>query len=438
MDTEIKLKLWRDGQTSAERLAANVLHLDGFSSVDPQCPLGGPDGLKDIICNRNGWNYVGAAYFPGSEKQFEDIKDKFIHDLAGVEKNKVDGIVFVTNQPITPTERTQLIEIASDSSSKAIIYHLERIRLLLDSPSGYGLRLEYLDIDMSREEQLSFFSQWNRSFSEILKDHGMMVVNKLSKKIDTLKEPTELLGKEIHEFMEATRSTISAVLGFNEKSNKSEVPILQSSPASSTLTLESLCMLHRALLQDHPHHHSIGKFRENSVWIGGVGSTPETASYVPPKPEEVIPLTQNLLDCWRNEYTALTGTNDKTKIVEKITKFHYELLKIHPFIDGNGQIARFLLMQQANELLNHTQRIVIEDRKPYFDALELAGNGDFSSLQSIITQAIYGVEFIAGSPCQMSGQQCPACGEGDMNVASNDSGVQCAKCGIFIPAVPLE
>ena len=438
MDTEITLKLWRGGQASAERLSANVLHLDGFSSIDPQCPLGGPDGLKDVICEKNGWNYVGAAYFPGSEKKFKDIKDKFLHDLAGVEKNKVDGIVFVTNQPISPTERKLLVEIATDASAKAIIYHLERIRLLLDSPSGYGLRLEYLDIDMSREEQLSFFSQWNRSFSEILKDHGMMIVNELSKKIDSLKEPAEQLERKVHEFLETTRSTVSSALEFIEKSDKSEVPLPQSGPASSLVTLESLCMLHRALLQDHSHHHSIGKFRDNSVWIGSVGSTPETASYVPPKPEEVIPLTQELLDTWRNEYATLTSDCEKNKILEAITKFHYEFLKIHPFLDGNGRIARFLLMQQASELLKHTKRVVIEDRKPYFYALELAEKGDITALQSIITQAIYGVEFIEGSPCQMAGQQCPACDEGVMDVDSSDSGVQCAKCGLFIPAVQPE
>ncbi len=53
-DTEIKLKFWRGDQIGAERLAASILHIDGFSSVDPQCPLGGPDGLKDVLCEKNG------------------------------------------------------------------------------------------------------------------------------------------------------------------------------------------------------------------------------------------------------------------------------------------------------------------------------------------------------------------------------------------------
>lgn len=40
--------------------------------------------------------------------------------------------------------------------------------------------------------------------------------------------------------------------------------------------------------------------------------------------------------------------------------------------------------------------------------------------------------FIGGSPCQMSGQRCPACKIGIMDVEKD--GVECNKCGLFIPA----
>lgn len=169
-DTELKLKYWRGGQTQAERLAANILNLESFTSIDPQCPLGGPDGLKDILCEKDGVKYIGAAYFPSTEKQYKEIKNKFIHDLDGVVTNKVDGLVFLTNQALTPSERTSLIQVASGKNHKSVIYHLERISSILDSPLGYGARLEYLGLEMSREEQLSFFSQWNQSFKEQQKD----------------------------------------------------------------------------------------------------------------------------------------------------------------------------------------------------------------------------------------------------------------------------
>ena len=123
----------------SERLSAALLHVEGYSEVDPQCPLGGPDGLKDVLCEKNSWKYVAAAYFPTTHKSFSAIKDKFKGDLGGVGKNSASGIVFVTNQPLTPSERSELENIAQKLGHNAIIYHLERVRGVLDSPKGYGV-----------------------------------------------------------------------------------------------------------------------------------------------------------------------------------------------------------------------------------------------------------------------------------------------------------
>lgn len=43
--------------------------------------------------------------------------------------------------------------------------------------------------------------------------------------------------------------------------------------------------------------------------------------------------------------------------------------------------------------------------------------------------------FIAGSPRQMSGQICPECKEGILDVSPNEDGVVCKNCGLFLPAV---
>ena len=57
-DTETALVRFRSGQ----RLRAGLLQISGFSSIDPQCPLGGPDGLKDVICEINAWKYIGGGH----------------------------------------------------------------------------------------------------------------------------------------------------------------------------------------------------------------------------------------------------------------------------------------------------------------------------------------------------------------------------------------
>lgn len=430
-DTEIKLKLWRGDQIGAERLAATILHLEGFSSVDPQCPLGGPDGLKDVLCQKNEWNYVAAVYFPTSDKPFSHVKKKFGGDLKGVASNGVDGIVFLTNQTLTPSERDTLALTASKKGHKSIIYHLERIRALLDSPSGYGARLQFLDIDMSREEQLSFFSQWNRSFADQLQVQSLMIIREIGKKIDALAGTSNSLDAQIHKLDLAISQTQSLLIAAAAPSDKKNITSITSEFATKELTVEAVCMLHRALLFDAPSGTQIGVLRAAKLWIGEVGSSFATATFVPPDPDEVPDLLEKLLSDWRASFTGLEAAGESEKI-SAITRFHHKFVSIHPFTDGNGRLARFLLSQQARELLNQRRRVVIDDRRPYFDALSKADKGDYSALEAEIAQAIMGGEFILGSPCEMAGQVCPTCGEGVMQMTSD--GVDCPTCGTFMPA----
>ena len=86
----------------------------------------------------------------------------------------------------------------------------------------------------------------------------------------------------------------------------------------------------------------------------------------------------------------MTGSVDSK--VDAITRFHRDILNIHPFLDGNGRIARFLLNQQAGELLDIKRRIVIEDRAGYYSALKEAQHGNMMQLFLLIKQAIFGEE----------------------------------------------
>jgi hypothetical protein len=41
--------------------------------------------------------------------------------------------------------------------------------------------------------------------------------------------------------------------------------------------------------------------------------------------------------------------------------------------------------------------------------------------------------FLPGSPCQMAGQPCPVCSSGVMDIDVTNQGVQCTRCGLFVP-----
>ena len=127
-ETYDRLLNWDRGQAPSERLAAIILSNEGFKSIDPSHPLGGKDGLKDMTLSFEGKRWIGAVYFPRGQQSFSDIKNKFVHDLAGIETNNAKGIAFVTNQELRISERKKLSEI--NSSIDVQIFHLERVASL--------------------------------------------------------------------------------------------------------------------------------------------------------------------------------------------------------------------------------------------------------------------------------------------------------------------
>lgn len=165
-ETWCRLQGWTRGQKAAERLASHVLRSEGFQSIEPSHPLGGKDGLKDMICIKDSARWIGAVYFPRGQQPFKDIKKKFNADRAGVAKNNVDGIVFITNQELSLSQRRELMSV--DHGQKTEIFHLERLAAVLDNPSNYGVRLEFLDIAMTSEEQLAYFAERDKRFLDLV------------------------------------------------------------------------------------------------------------------------------------------------------------------------------------------------------------------------------------------------------------------------------
>src|SRR5208282_2733838 len=93
--------------------------------------------------------------------------------------------------------------------------------------------------------------------------------------------------------------------------------------------------LHEKLMADvRGHHATRGEFRKIQNWIGKPGSTPETASFVPPPPDDVAPC----LAAWEK----FLHESDLPPLVT-IALPHYQFEAIHPFIDGNGRVGRLLI-----------------------------------------------------------------------------------------------
>lgn len=144
-ETWHRLREWTYGQAPSERLAAQILLDQGYTDFDPSHPLGGKDGGKDALCRKNGQPWLMAVYFSRGQQSLKAIQTKLQNDLAGVAKNNVMGIAFVTNQELSLSERATLNGLCAPASLE--LFHLERIATLLDQPRMVQVRQQFLYID---------------------------------------------------------------------------------------------------------------------------------------------------------------------------------------------------------------------------------------------------------------------------------------------------
>ncbi len=77
-----------------------------------------------------------------------------------------------------------------------------------------------------------------------------------------------------------------------------------------------------------------GEFRRSQNWIGG--TRPSTALFVPPPPENVTELMDNLEKFLHDDPVRMP-------VLIKAALAHVQFETIHPFLDGNGRLGRLLI-----------------------------------------------------------------------------------------------
>lgn len=97
---------------------------------------------------------------------------------------------------------------------------------------------------------------------------------------------------------------------------------------------KDLVDIHRVLLERAPNSQIAGRFRVSQNWIGGNDYNPCGAAFVPPPPENV----DRLLD----DLCAFVNDDGLPPLVQAAIA-HAQFETIHPFADGNGRTGRALV-----------------------------------------------------------------------------------------------
>lgn len=108
--------------------------------------------------------------------------------------------------------------------------------------------------------------------------------------------------------------------------------------------LKTLPLCNRLLLETHKvllsgvrgKEKNPGEFRRSQNWIGGAGSTIQTARYIPPDVDTMKGALSDL--------EKYMNTNDEMDHLIRAALIHYQFESIHPFLDGNGRIGRLLIV----------------------------------------------------------------------------------------------
>jgi Fic family protein len=101
----------------------------------------------------------------------------------------------------------------------------------------------------------------------------------------------------------------------------------------SPIRVADIQAIHATLMKQE-HDAMPGRVREVQNWLGGRLDSPLGAEFVPPPPDEVEPLLEDLV--------AFLVRDDLPPVAQAAMA-HAQFETIHPFIDGNGRVGRCLV-----------------------------------------------------------------------------------------------
>ena len=152
------------------------------------------------------------------------------------------------------------------------------------------------------------------------------------------------------------------------------------------LDIRKLNDMHKILLDSvRGNNKEPGKIRNVQNWIGPKGCTIEEAIFVPPSPEEVPILLDNLFDYMNDLYIDPIFIN--------MAISHSQFETIHAYRDGNGRLGRALIPIQLALFTNEEPILflseVIELYKPsYHKYLNESRNGNMLGFIKFFLQCI--------------------------------------------------
>ncbi|MEI6882777.1 MAG: Fic family protein [Bacteroidota bacterium] len=191
----------------------------------------------------------------------------------------------------------------------------------------------------------------------------------------------------------AVHETMSLVL---DRLEKIDLPVRPPNHSDAGRQLDNalivdywgLMELNRIVQIDRQSESVSGKLRTCQSWVGVKGTTMEEAVYLPPPPNEVDSLYYKFVERWSPSGSSLLQIESLEDAAKKLASFHYDLVAIHPFEDGNGRVARVMTDKQVCQLHLKFEPLCLKSDVRYMQTLIDANKGDMDPLSGLILEKI--------------------------------------------------
>ncbi len=155
--------------------------------------------------------------------------------------------------------------------------------------------------------------------------------------------------------------------------------------AAHPINLDTINHAQRLLLEDDPFESgAAGAPRTTQNWLGGSDFSPRNAVFVPPPPELVPALLDDL--------AAFANRADLSPLTQSAL-VHAQFESIHPYTDGNGRVGRGLVNAVLRKRAVTTRVVVpiasalVADVHGYFMSIAAYHEGDANGLVNKVAQA---------------------------------------------------
>ena len=282
-----------------------------------------------------------------------NISERRIRQL--LEDGRIEGAVKVGNNWNIPIDANKPVD-------KRVI-KLNDNKFIIDLDDNYFDEVDSLKKELDSKRPIP--KETLKSLKESINLEWTYNSNGIEGNTLTLKETQVVLegitvgGKSIKEHLEAINHD-KAIWFLNDLVKDNE-PI-------SEWNIKSI---HQLILKDIDNEHA-GRYRKENVTIKG-------ATHIPPDYIKVPELMEKLILTYK--------TWNKYHPIIRAALLHGELVKIHPFVDGNGRTSRLLMNL---DLMNSGYNPVIikkESRLKYYEALDKAHTtGNYTDFVKLVTK----------------------------------------------------